>query len=159
MDNHPSHISVDALKLAKDHGVNILTLPPHTSHKTQPLDRTVLGPLKVYFNSAANSWMMMNPGRHITIREMGGFIGAAWMKAATPANITSGFRSAGIFGLLIETYFLMLILHPHCLLNSQHLNQTTLVYSMVKFPQIQVHNMVMELQSKEQRNSNAIKHL
>ena len=52
MDNHPSHISVDALKLAKDHGVNILTLPPHTSHKTQSLDRTVFGPLKVYFNSA-----------------------------------------------------------------------------------------------------------
>ena len=39
----------------------------------------------------------MNPGRRITIREMGGFIGAAWMKAATPANITSGFRSAGIW--------------------------------------------------------------
>ena len=36
----------------------------------------------------------MNPGRHITIRH---FIGAAWMKAATPANITSGFRSAGIW--------------------------------------------------------------
>ena len=97
MDNHPSHISVNALKLAKDHGVNILTLPPHTSHKTQPLDRTVFGPLKVYLNSAANSWMMMNPGRHITIRKMGGFIGAAWMKAATPENITSGFRSAGIW--------------------------------------------------------------
>ena len=43
MDNYPSHISVNALKLAKDHGVNIITLPPHTSHKTQPLDRTVFG--------------------------------------------------------------------------------------------------------------------
>ena len=81
MNNHQRRTSVNALKLAKDHGVNILTLPPHTSHKTQPLDRTVFGPLKVYFISAANSWMMINPGRHITIREMGGYIGAAWMKA------------------------------------------------------------------------------
>ena len=135
MDNHSSHISVNALNLAKDHGVHIRTRPPHTSHKTQPLDR-----------------------RHITMGEMVCFIGASWMKEATPANITSRFRISGIWPFDIK-FFLMLILRPHCILNSQHVNQTTLMYSIVKFPQIQVHYMVMEFQSKEQRNSNAIEHL
>ena len=39
---------------------------------------------------------MWKPDRHITIREMGGFIGTACMKAATPANIRSDFRSTRI---------------------------------------------------------------
>ena len=112
-----SHISVNALNLAKDHGINILTLPPHTSHKPQPLDRTIFGPLKVYSNSAAISWMIMNLGRHIPIREMGGFIGAAWMKAATHANIAQDSDHLKC-GLLIETFFLVLILRPLCLLNN-----------------------------------------
>lgn len=52
MDNHEAHISIRAVKLAKDSGVLLLTLPPHTSHRLQPLDKTVYGPLKHYYNDA-----------------------------------------------------------------------------------------------------------
>ena len=59
MDNHKSHISLQALEYAKVHGVHVITLPPHTSHKTQPLDRTVFGPMKAFYNAAANSWKIL----------------------------------------------------------------------------------------------------
>ena len=50
MDNHQSHLSYEALFLVKENFIHIITLPPHTSNKTQPLDRTVFGPMKTHYN-------------------------------------------------------------------------------------------------------------
>ena len=99
LDNHQSHLSIAALELAKKNGVHIITLPPHTSHKTQPLDRSVFGPMKTYFNSAANSLMLQNTGKNITIYNMASLMNEAWTRAATPGNIMSGFRASGIWPL------------------------------------------------------------
>ena len=38
MDNHISHTSVELLDIAKEAGVDLLYLPPHSSHFLQPLD-------------------------------------------------------------------------------------------------------------------------
>ncbi|GFO01393.1 tigger transposable element-derived protein [Plakobranchus ocellatus] len=97
MDNHESHICLKALEKAKENNVHILTLPPHTSNKTQPLDRSVFGPMKAYFNGAANSWMLRNPGKPISIYNMAEIIGCAWTQTATPRNIQSGFIASGIW--------------------------------------------------------------
>ncbi|XP_041355386.1 uncharacterized protein LOC121373010 [Gigantopelta aegis] len=97
VDNHESHLSVDMLQYAKDNGVHVITLPPHTSHKTQPLDRSVFGPLKSCYNAEANSWMMRNPGQCITIYQVAGLAGSAWLKAATPTNVIADFKVSGIW--------------------------------------------------------------
>ncbi|XP_047128678.1 uncharacterized protein LOC105849015 [Hydra vulgaris] len=97
MDNHESHLSLQSLEYAKENHVCMMTLLPHTSHKTQPLDRSVFGPMKTYFNAAANSWMLSNPGKAITIHEMASLIQQAWEKSFTPTNIMSGFRMTGIW--------------------------------------------------------------
>ena len=55
MDNHDSHISVEVINFAKDNGVVLLTFPPQCSHRMQPLDRTVYGPFKHFYNDAANA--------------------------------------------------------------------------------------------------------
>jgi len=60
LDNHSSHLSIEALELAKDNGVVLLSCPPHTSHRLQPLDRSVYGPFKRFISSAQNSWMRKN---------------------------------------------------------------------------------------------------
>jgi hypothetical protein len=65
-DNHESHLSVTAINVAKENGIVMLTLSPHTSHKLQPLDRTVFGPYKAY-NACFNDWMLSNPGKPVTI--------------------------------------------------------------------------------------------
>lgn len=56
-DNHSSHLSIQGLNLCKENGITLLTFPPHTSHKLQPLDRGVFGPLKKYVNSASDAWV------------------------------------------------------------------------------------------------------
>lgn len=41
LDNHESHISLKAIDYSRANGIVILTIPPHSSHRLQPLDRTV----------------------------------------------------------------------------------------------------------------------
>lgn len=97
MDNHESHLSIEALDLAKQSGVTVLTLHPHTTAKMQPLDVGLYGPFKVFYNSTIDSWLMMNPGKHMTIYNVAECVGQAYVKSMTPLNITSKFRKCGIF--------------------------------------------------------------
>ena len=60
--NHHSHIAVNILNFAKNSGVVMLSFPPHCSHKLQPLDRTVFGPLKRNIANSMDSWLRSNPG-------------------------------------------------------------------------------------------------
>lgn len=51
LDGHFSHTrNLDVILNAKDNHVTILCLPPHTTHRLQPLDRTFMGPLKTYYS-------------------------------------------------------------------------------------------------------------
>lgn len=97
MDNHDSHLSIEGLEYARSNGVIILTLPPHTSNKTQPLDRSVFGPFKKLFSNLCNSWMLSNPAKTLTIYQIGELAGLAWDRSATPSNIKAGFRASGIW--------------------------------------------------------------
>ena len=92
LDNHATHISISIIDKAKANGVVLLTFPPHTSHKLQPLDRTVYGPLKTYFNVAMNDYQLSHPGKTVTIYEIAECLGKAYPRAFTPENICSGFR-------------------------------------------------------------------
>jgi len=38
IDNHDSHISLPVIDFAKEHGIIMVSFPPHCSHKLQPLD-------------------------------------------------------------------------------------------------------------------------
>ncbi|KAK4303085.1 hypothetical protein Pmani_024869 [Petrolisthes manimaculis] len=96
MDNHESHLSIDAINYAKENGIVLLTLPPHTSNKLQPLDKSVYGPFKTFFNQGLNAWMLQHPGQCATIYDMAPLMSSAWDRAATPVNIKAGFRSTGI---------------------------------------------------------------
>lgn len=86
LDNHESHICIQALILAKDNAVKI-----------QPLDVGVFGPFKVAYNKAVDSWMMLNPGKTFSIYEGAGCVKEAHMKTMTPSNICSAFPATGIF--------------------------------------------------------------
>ncbi|XP_053960488.1 uncharacterized protein LOC128864756 [Anastrepha ludens] len=51
LDNHVSHLSVEAIDLAIAHGITIVSFPPHCSHRMQPLDVSVFGPFKAMFHN------------------------------------------------------------------------------------------------------------
>ncbi|XP_065565745.1 uncharacterized protein LOC136030604 [Artemia franciscana] len=96
-DNHSSHVSIQAIQYCKDNGIVVLTLPPHTSGKLQPLDRTVYNSFKNYYNIACNDWMVSNPGQTIGISIIAQLVGKAFQLSFTQKNIVSGFAATGIF--------------------------------------------------------------
>ncbi len=97
LDNHQSHISIDSLSFAKANGIHMLTLPPHCSHKLQPLDKAVYGPLKCYYNRSMDSFLRTHIGKGVNIYDIPNIVNSAHQQAMTIANIVSGFRSTGIF--------------------------------------------------------------
>lgn len=106
LDNHESHISVPAIQMAKDNGIMLITLHPHTSNHMQPLDKTVFGPFKKYFNTAANE-LLLTPGhvgKPLTIYDIAGLVGKAFPLAFTPNNICKGFSSTGFHPLNENIY-------------------------------------------------------
>lgn len=97
MDNHESHISLKVIDTAKANGIVLLTIPPHTSHRLQPLDRSVYGPFKAAYNRAMDGWLRSNPGKTVTIYDIPSVVNEAHMSAVIPRNIVSGFQSTGIY--------------------------------------------------------------
>ena len=91
LDNHQSHLSIEFIDLAKENGVTVVTFPPDTSHKLQPLDVSVYGPLKRAYNCEIDSWLVSNTRKTVSIYEVAKISGKAWSKAATPTNIMAGF--------------------------------------------------------------------
>eukprot|EP00794_Sanderia_malayensis_P008380 gene8380-9279_t len=97
LDGHKTHAkNIELLEYAKENGVIMLSLPPHTFHKLQLLDRTFFKPLKAAFNNACTSWMRSHPASRITIDKLGELFSAAYAKAATVENAVNGFRCTGI---------------------------------------------------------------
>jgi hypothetical protein len=64
LDNHISHCSLPAIIFARERQITLLTLPPHASHKLQPLDKAFFGPLKTAFSSEVD-------GDQITVQTKG----------------------------------------------------------------------------------------
>lgn len=97
MDNHETHISIEIIDKARDNGITLLTLPPHTSNHLQPLDLSVFGPFKTQYNAAADRWMLNNPGKPISIYDIAKMSGEAYGLSFTPRNIVKGFEVSGIY--------------------------------------------------------------
>ena len=97
LDNHESHISIKLLIFSKQNGIILLTLPPHCSHKLQPLDVVVYYSFKNACDTASNEWVRDHPSRVITIYDVSQIIGKGFPISMTCTNIISGFRKTGIF--------------------------------------------------------------
>jgi len=81
VDGHSSHKSLEAIEMARQNGIVMLCLPPHTTHRMQPLDKVFFGPLKVNYNRECDKWMVTNAGRRISQYEQASLFSAAYLVA------------------------------------------------------------------------------
>ena len=70
----------------------MLTTHSHTTHKLQPLDKTVFGPFKEYFDRFLDNWIKCNPVSTFTIYQI-----AALRKKRTIE--LSAFKATGVFAM------------------------------------------------------------
>ena len=83
MNNHESHLYIEAIDFTHENDIVIFAIPPHTSNNIQSFNRTAFGPFKLYFSQSMNSWMIHNPGKPITINDLAPLICSSWDKAAS----------------------------------------------------------------------------
>ena len=96
MDGQLSHISLDTSDLAMANNIILYQLPPHTSHRTQPLDLACFSSWHDKFGEARQRRINAYPRRPITKIEFADLMAKPWSEALSAENIKAGFRKAGI---------------------------------------------------------------
>ena len=99
MDNAECHMSIHAVEFALRHGIVIVTLPPHTTAKLQPLDVSIFGPFKTVLRCIQDEFKLSNPHVPITEQMLPEMACRAWDKVTNKSNICNGFAATGIYPL------------------------------------------------------------
>ena len=99
MDGHSTHYCPSTIRAAANHQVILFTLPPNTTHISQPLDKGVFGPLKVNWGQICHDYLSQNPGKVVSRFTFSPLFNRAWTSALTVGNIQGGFETTGIYPL------------------------------------------------------------
>jgi hypothetical protein len=109
IDSHSSYVTAWFIAYYITSKIDLFLLPPHSSHKTQPLDLSIFRPLKTALNLEVDRIF-----QHSTIRLLRIEWTSAYIKARArcfrPSSIESGFRKAGIY--LFDPEILLSTLEP-----------------------------------------------
>jgi hypothetical protein len=96
LDNHSSHCSLEAIDFCKTHHITLLSIPPHTSHRTQPLDVVYFSSLKGSYAKKVEEWLGNHPGRVVTVKQVAKLFCKAYTEVSTMAKAVEGFSCTGI---------------------------------------------------------------
>ncbi|CAD6223960.1 GSCOCG00005411001-RA-CDS, partial [Cotesia congregata] len=98
LDGHPTHTqNLDVINYARKHHVIIICLPPHCTHRLQPLDVSVIRPASIAYSDAVKQWLREHPDRVVTANDIPRIYGGAFKSAAKPETIKNGFKKTGIW--------------------------------------------------------------
>lgn len=104
LDGHTSHISFLSAYLFHLFNIDLILIPPHTSHLLSVFDVSIASPLKTFFTHELNK-LNFNPAestqKNLTFFRtfiINSFLNAM-TKSCTPSNIMAGFKKTGIFPL------------------------------------------------------------
>ena len=96
MDGHASHINLQVIRLAREHGVILLCLPSHTTHALKPLDVGVYGPLKGRWGKILKEYKMETCAAVVDKTEFPGLLEKLWEESFEAKHLKAGFRKAGL---------------------------------------------------------------
>ena len=96
IDGHGSHMQGRFIAFCMQHAIDLAILPSHSSHKTQPLDVGVFGPLKRTLSRLSSDEARIHDGR-ITKADWASLLARAREKSITKAHIEDGWRGSCLY--------------------------------------------------------------
>ena len=96
LDEHNSHMMLEVVKISMELGLDIVSLPSHTSHTLQSPDVACFKPFKTTFRKITNAWLLTNKNRPMGKQTLCEWTSKALQRALTPSNIRARFRRTGI---------------------------------------------------------------
>lgn len=100
VDGHSSHVNMAFLTLADSLRILVLILPPHSTHRLQPLDVGLFSPLAKAYTKALEKYTHGGLGWvSMTKRMFWTLFQEAWSQSFTEKNIRSAFAKTGIWPL------------------------------------------------------------
>jgi hypothetical protein len=89
---------MEFISLCDQFHILLLVLPPHSTHRLQPLDVSLFAPLSSYYTNGLNNLLFNSLGMiSITKRAFWSIFWPAWQQAFSESNILSGFTKTGIW--------------------------------------------------------------
>ena len=105
LDGHATHVkNLAAIELARESGVRMISLPPHTTHKLQPLDFAFFSPVGTYYDEAMRKWIRSHGGRCVTTWQVSELFGEAYGRAAGVSIAVNGFKATGLWPLGVNVF-------------------------------------------------------
>lgn len=98
VDGHSSHMNMKFIEYCDTHNILLGILPPHSTHRLQPLDVAVFSPLAAAYSNQIDMLMQSSYGyTRITKRIFWSLFREAWKIALTATNIYAGFSATSIW--------------------------------------------------------------
>lgn len=100
VDGHSSHVNLRFIDYCDSNGILLVVLPPHSTHRLQPLDVGIFSPLAHAYSQEIDQLIQSSCGfSRLTKRSFWRLFAAAWERSVTFSNIKSAFAGPGIFPL------------------------------------------------------------
>src|SRR6266498_262685 len=98
VDGHNSHLNIRFINYANQNRILLTFLPPHSTHRLQPLDVGLFGPLANYYTQEIDRFVAEYQS-YVTIskRHFWKFFLEAYNRAFTKENVESGWAATGIY--------------------------------------------------------------
>jgi hypothetical protein len=98
LDGHSSHVNMAFIRWADAHKIILLVLPPHTTHRLQPLDVGLFQPLSTAYSQEVDALMTKGLGYvQMSKRFFYSMFKRAWEASFTVDNIVHAFAKPGVW--------------------------------------------------------------
>lgn len=98
VDGHSSHVNLRFVNYCDQHRILLVILPPHSTHRLQPLDVGIFSPLAHAYSKEIDQLIQSSCGfTRVTKRSFWILFKSSWTQALTLENIRSSFATPGIF--------------------------------------------------------------
>lgn len=99
VDDNDYHITIRSIDFCQNWGIELVTLPPQSAGKLQPIERYTYKILKSYFNRACSRFHETNPGYKVSVYDVSALFNTIYPLAFTEENIIRGFNETGLYPL------------------------------------------------------------